>query len=101
MRVRLARLSFTGLALAALAVPAQAQSTDVSILASTCAGCHGSNFNGSGPIPGLRGQQQAYIGNQLQAFKVGARPATVMNRLAKGYTDDEIIALAEHFSKLK
>ena len=101
MRVHCAVLGITGLALAALAVPAQAQSVDVSILAATCAGCHGSNFDGSGPIPGLRGQQQAYLGNQLQAFKVGARPATVMNRLAKGYTEDEIIALAEHFSKLK
>jgi sulfide dehydrogenase cytochrome subunit len=90
-----------GVALVTAAVPATAQMADVSILASTCSGCHGSTFDGSGAIPGLRGQKQAYLGNQLQAFKVGARPGTVMNRLAKGYTEDEIIALSLYFSQLK
>ena len=86
----------------ALAVaPAAAQTADVSILASTCSGCHGANADGSGGIPGLKGQQQAYIAEQLKAFKAGTRPATVMNRLAKGYTDEEIAGLALHFSRLK
>ncbi|MBL8689602.1 MAG: c-type cytochrome [Rhodospirillaceae bacterium] len=86
----------------ALAVaPASAQTADVSILASTCSGCHGANADGSGGIPGLKGQQQAYIADQLKAFKGGSRPATVMNRLAKGYTDEEIAGLALHFSRLK
>ncbi len=62
--------------------PALAQSADVSILAATCSGCHGGNANGSGGIPGLKGQQQAYLAEQLKAFKGGSRPATVMNRLA-------------------
>ena len=81
--------------------PASAQMADVSVLASTCSGCHGANADGSGGIPGLKGQQQAYIAEQLKAFKAGTRPATVMNRLAKGYTDEEIAGLALHFSRLK
>lgn len=81
--------------------PASAQMVDVSVLASTCSGCHGANADGSGGIPGLKGQQQAYIAEQLKAFKAGTRPATVMNRLAKGYTDEEIAGLALHFSRLK
>ena len=35
------------------------------------------------------------------ARELGTRPATVMNRLAKGYTDQEIDALADYFSKRK
>lgn len=90
-----------GIASLAIAGPAVAQSADVSVLAATCAACHNRNAEGSGGIPGLRGQQQAYLAGQLRAFKAGTRPATVMNRFAKGYTDDEIAGLALHFSRLK
>jgi cytochrome c553 len=37
----------------------------------------------------------------LADFKSGKRPGTVMNRLAKGYTDDEIKALAAYFAQMK
>lgn len=87
--------------MALTAAPASAQNADVSILAATCSGCHGANADGSGGIPGLKGQQQAYLADQLKAFKGGSRPATVMNRLAKGYTDEEIAGLALHFSRLR
>ena len=87
--------------MAVTAAPVLAQTADVSILAATCSGCHGANADGSGGIPGLKGQQQAYLADQLKAFKGGSRPATVMNRLAKGYTDEEIAGLALHFSRLR
>lgn len=86
---------------AAIAAPASAQTADVTILAATCSGCHGAAANGSGSVPGLKGQQPAHLADQLKAFKAGTRPATVMNRLAKGYTDDEIAGLALHFSRLR
>jgi len=85
----------------AAAPAALAQSADVTILAATCSGCHGANADGSGGVPGLKGQQPAYIADQLKAFKAGSRPATVMNRLAKGYTDEEVAGLALHFSRLR
>jgi cytochrome subunit of sulfide dehydrogenase len=97
MKINIAILGILALS----AAPAAAQTADVSILASTCSGCHGATANGSGGIPGLRGQQQVYLAEQLRAFKAGTRPATVMNRLAKGYTDDEIAGLALHFSRLR
>ncbi|HET7031826.1 MAG TPA: cytochrome C, partial [Casimicrobiaceae bacterium] len=37
----------------------------------------------------------------MQEFKSGARPGTVMNQLAKGYTDEQIEALAGWFSAQK
>ena len=94
-------IALVGIVALGAAGPAVAQGADVSILASTCAACHGASSNGSGGIPGLRGQQQAYLAEQLRAFKAGARQGTVMNRFAKGYTDDEIAGLAPHFSRLK
>jgi len=34
-------------------------------------------------------------------FKTGKRPATIMHQLAKGYTDEQIDALAAYFSAQK
>jgi len=34
----------------------------------------------------------------MQAYRGGQRPATVMDRIAKGFSDDEIKAIAAWFS---
>ncbi len=36
----------------------------------------------------------------MTQFKEGKKPATVMHQLTKGYSSEEIAALAEYFSKL-
>jgi cytochrome c553 len=33
----------------------------------------------------------------MRAYRAGQRPATVMDRIAKGFSDDEISALAAWF----
>jgi len=48
-------------------------------------------------MPNLAGQQRAYLAQQMQDFKTGKRPATIMHQLAKGYTDEQIDALAAYF----
>ncbi len=79
--------------------PAQAES-DVSILAGTCANCHGTDGRSPGSIPSIAGQPYAVLLAQLNAFKAGEIVgATVMTRLARGYTDEEIEALARYFSE--
>jgi sulfide dehydrogenase cytochrome subunit len=40
------------------------------------------------------------IESALHAFKFGTRAATVMGRVAKGYTDKEIAAVAAYFANL-
>jgi len=35
----------------------------------------------------------------MRGFKQGDRPATVMNRIAKGFSDTDLVKLANHFSK--
>jgi cytochrome c553 len=45
-------------------------------------------------VPPLRGHDRAEIVAAMQAFRSGERPSTVMGRIAKGFSDDEIRALA-------
>ncbi len=83
---------------AAPATPLRAQ--DVAVLATSCANCHGPGGQSTGGIPQLRGLPEGYLLQRLQAFKTGNVPdATVMTRLAKGYDDEQLKALAQWFSK--
>ena len=67
-------------------------------LAASCAACHGTNGNGVAGALRLAGLKSSYFTSQMQAFKSGARKATVMHRHAKGLTDEEIVQLAEYFA---
>lgn len=85
---------------AATDAPAALRAQDVAVLAATCANCHGPDGRSTGGIPQLRGVGEAHLLQRLQAFKAGtAKDATVMTRLAKGYEDEQIKALAAWFSK--
>jgi sulfide dehydrogenase cytochrome subunit len=68
-------------------------------LAASCAACHGSNGNAISGNAELAGIDGAYFTAQMLAFKEGSRPATVMQRHAKGLDIDEINLLADYFSK--
>jgi cytochrome subunit of sulfide dehydrogenase len=89
------------LAVAALAAmgagPGAAQSghSDVARnLAATCAGCHGTGGASQGVFEGLAGMDKDEIIRKMRDFKTGARPATVMHQLARGYTDQQIELIA-------
>ncbi|MFG1423338.1 c-type cytochrome [Roseixanthobacter liquoris] len=60
--------------------------------AASCSGCHGA---AGGAIPALAGRPAGEIVADMQAFRTGARPATVMDRIAKGFTDEETRAIAD------
>ena len=89
---------------AAFALSALAQGADPSLvrnLAAACANCHGTNGMSVQGMPNLAGQQRAYLVQQMQDFRTGKRPATIMHQIAKGYTDEQIEALAAYFSAQK
>ena len=96
-----------GLAIAATATllfagNAMAQDIDTSLLAGACANCHGTDGRSPGAIPSIAGKPFAVLNAQLAAYKAGEdRDATVMTRLALGYTDEELEALARHFSEIE
>jgi cytochrome subunit of sulfide dehydrogenase len=58
--------------------------------ASGCSGCHG-----AGPQPpALTNRVPEEIVVALDAFRAGTKPATVMDRIAKGFSHDESVAIA-------
>ena len=68
-------------------------------LAATCAACHGAEgVAAGGGLPPLAGQPKAALIAKMKEFKAGSRPATVMHQLARGYTDEQIEALAAFFA---
>ncbi len=71
------------------------------MLANTCAACHGTNGNSVAATPSLAGTSADYFVETMQAFKDGTRKATVMDRIAKGYTDEELAAMAGYFAAQK
>jgi sulfide dehydrogenase cytochrome subunit len=62
--------------------------------AASCSGCHASSVSVNTPVPRILGRQPAEIVAAMQAFRGGERPSTVMGRIAKGFSDDEIQAIA-------
>jgi cytochrome c553 len=78
-----------------------AKSLQARTLAAGCAACHGTNgrpVDAAGPVPGLAGMPAATLVEQMKAFKSGARQATVMPQLAKGFSDAQIERLAAYFA---
>jgi cytochrome subunit of sulfide dehydrogenase len=66
--------------------------------ASSCSGCHALSPALSTAIPGLAGRNAADLAGKMQAFKSGQRPSTVMGRIAKGFSDPEIEAIAQWYA---
>ncbi|MSO91096.1 MAG: c-type cytochrome [Acetobacteraceae bacterium] len=71
------------------------------LAAQGCVGCHGQAGAGSQPIPPLAGRPKADIEASMQAFRKNERPASIMGRIARGYTDAEIAAVAAFFAAQK
>lgn len=93
------------------------------MLSNTCLGCHGPGGISVGPAtPTISGMSELYIVGALLAYKYDndadkieaiiaadsdledveyfKRSSTVMNRIAKGYSEKEIKIIARHFSEL-
>ncbi|MGY2048725.1 c-type cytochrome [Methylobacterium sp. JK268] len=86
------------LALALLLVSgaAAAAPVDAPPGASSCSGCHGRH--GEGAFGPLAGKPADEIAAALAAYRSGAHPASVMTRIAKGFTEPESRAIAEYLS---
>lgn len=102
---------------------ASAEVASPSMLADACAGCHGANGVSQGPAtPSISGMSRVYFVNAMLAYKYGEdedkiaaaaktlkmdpddidglrRNATIMDRIAKGYSDEEISRLADYFTR--
>lgn len=77
---------------------AQDEATRAAILSRACNSCHGPAGYSPGAIPPINNLPVDTFVRAMREFKDGKRPSTIMGRMAKGYTDEEIVAMARYFS---
>nr|VFK51244.1 MAG: cytochrome subunit of sulfide dehydrogenase [Candidatus Kentron sp. TUN]VFK52598.1 MAG: cytochrome subunit of sulfide dehydrogenase [Candidatus Kentron sp. TUN]VFK53097.1 MAG: cytochrome subunit of sulfide dehydrogenase [Candidatus Kentron sp. TUN] len=69
-----------------------------SVLADGCGGCHGTKGVSAPHMPTIAGLNKDYLRTVMLQYKTGERSSTIMGRLARGYTDAQIDALASYFA---
>ena len=62
--------------------------------AASCSGCHATGTVPASPVSRLYGRNAGDIMTAMTGFRDGSLPATVMTRIAKGFSDDELRAIA-------
>lgn len=73
--------------------------SDTELAAQACNVCHGNVSYVSPTMPRIRGVEAGTLYTALIELKTDRRQATIMNRIAKGYSDEQLKALAEYLSK--
>ena len=100
------KLLHTAAALCLAATAGTALAADPNLgrnLAATCANCHGTNghaVTGSG-IDALAGIDKAKMLQKLADFKSGAKPASIMHQISKGYSDEQLDLIATYYAAQK
>ena len=97
------RLPFL-LVLALLALPVAAgtsRAADAPPGATSCSGCHPMHAKVNSPVTVLAGRKAAEIAAAMGSYRDGAWVSTIMTRIAKGFTDIEIDAIADWYAKQK
>lgn len=93
------------LALLTVAVPASAETRPAPPLpaaAAVCANCHGTDGRQPGAIPAIAGRPAALLLESLRQFRADtATDATVMPRLIKGLTEEELSVVATYFAAIR
>lgn len=98
------RITFVLNLLLVLPLTAAAQGADANLgrnLASTCAGCHNITGNAVPGMPSVSGQSKDALLRKLKDYKAGRQPATVMQQLAKGYSDEQLELIAAYYAAQK
>jgi cytochrome c553 len=69
-----------------------------------CAGCHGADLKGLGPVPGIAGRSPSYLVRQMYDMQAGARkgPWTpLMTKVVAQLTEEDMLVLAAYAGSLK
>jgi cytochrome c553 len=67
--------------------------------ASSCTGCHAARPIPDSVIPRIAGRKASDIVQFMREYRSGAWPSSVMGRIAKGFDDAQIDAIAAWFAK--
>jgi len=72
------------------------------MMGDTCASCHGTHGKSFDEyMPSLAGIDRQQLIRAMTDYRADRRASVVMNRIAKGYNDAEIAAIADYFSRIK
>ena len=88
---RLGRMPVVGLLLAGLLLAGAGP-----IGAESCTACHVKGVSGMGQ---LQGKPAEDLQRMMEAYRNGALPNTLMGRIVKGFTPEEVRSLAGWFSR--
>ena len=75
-----------------------ARAADAPPGASSCTGCHAAKLIPDSVIPRIAGRKAADIVQYMREYRSGAWPSSVMGRIAKGFDDQQIDAIAAWFA---
>jgi cytochrome c553 len=89
--MRIALICAAALAAAPLAAVAQDAGSQ---LAASCAMCHGTGGHSVGGNEPLAGMPKEELVRKFQEFRSGAKPATALHQISKGYSDREVEKIA-------
>lgn len=101
--IRLNKSYITALVILAASGQVSAEASDsrrAEALAFNCFTCHGTNGKSPGAMKSLDKLSAGEIRDKLKAFKRDENNPTIMNRIAKGYSDDEIAIIADYIANL-
>jgi sulfide dehydrogenase cytochrome subunit len=95
-------LALAGVTLMAAAAHAQAiDPLQVRSWAAACANCHGTGGIAQPGMVSLAGMSRQEMERKMLDFKNGRQTATVMHQISKGYSDEQIAAIAGYFAAQK
>ena len=95
------RITTIGVLALTLLGPCAAGAADAPPGAMSCSGCNPAARGVDASVPRLVGRDPADIVTAMQGFKSGQRPSTVMDRISKGFSDDEVKAIADWYGTQK
>jgi sulfide dehydrogenase cytochrome subunit len=97
------RMALAGGALAlglSSGVAAEDDTATAKMLVDTCAGCHGTNGNSVGPAsPSIAGMDPYVFVDMMIAFQEGDTYSTIMGRIARGYSEEELEKMGEYLKE--
>jgi cytochrome c553 len=94
-------LTATALVAVSGLVQAQIDPLQARSLAASCAACHGTDGRAQPGMESLAGANKDDMIKKMLDYKAGRKPATIMHQLSKGYTDEQIVAIAGYFAAQK
>lgn len=71
-----------------------------SVLTQQCFSCHGTYGDTQSTIPRLNVISGESMYNKLLAYRSGAAPATMMQRIIKGYSNDELLEISRYLTAM-